>query len=311
MPALPGEWADYAVVTNAMRSLLSRRAWNRRSPRLWCPVVALVLAAGLLLPSGAHQHAVSVKPHPGASLRVVSLNIATTDSATALAEEIRSQGLDDADIYLLQEVVGETDEQSRVAEELLSRSGMQVFYRAAFEISPGRMYGLAIVSRLPLRSPRVISLPRNNLNLRSRVRIAQAATVDTPFGPVSVMNTHLDTRINLPRRLEQVQPIVEHAVSGNLPAIVGGDFNTNPHYWLLHLVPLPFVQRQGEWLREHMAGHGFESAIGGRQATHDFLGMQLDWIFVRKLRAVGTRIVPMRHSDHHAVVTTIAPQAER
>jgi endonuclease/exonuclease/phosphatase family metal-dependent hydrolase len=270
---------------------------------LVCWVVALLFSGGF----GGRLHA-EERGSPGIS--VVSLNVATTDTPADLANEIRSKGLGEADVYLLQEVLGEELGRSSIARELLPGRTMHVFYQGAFELDPGRMYGLAIVSRFPLRDQNVIYLRRNDLNVRSRVRIAIAATIDGPSGPITLINTHLDTRINLRRRLEQLEPVVDYAVSTQFPTILGGDLNTNDHRWLFHLVPIPYAQPQREAIRRYMDGWGFESVIDGRKGTHDVLNMQLDWIFVRGMHAGEVRVQPLKNSDHHAVFADVRVGAE-
>ncbi|MCW5963392.1 MAG: endonuclease/exonuclease/phosphatase family protein [Bryobacterales bacterium] len=247
---------------------------------------------------------------PGSAISVVSLNVATNDSPAGLAEEIGLKGLGEADIYLLQEVLGEDLGISSFAESLFPNRAMHVFYQGAFELKPGRMCGLAIISRFPLHDTKVIHLKKYNLNFRSRVRIAITARIDGPDGTITLINTHLDTRISASQRLEQLQPLVNHAVSTQLPTILGGDLNTNPHRWIFHLVPIPYTQSQGKAIRRYMEGLGFESAIGGRQGTHDFLGMQLDWIFLRGLRVGEVRVEPLKRSDHHAIFATVRVNPE-
>ena len=275
------------TLSNAAKSLL---------PGIWIFVLPLAGAGFELTPPA----------DPAAQgITVVSLNVANAGSAAELADEVRERGLDRADVYLLQEVVGEGSGKSRFAEALLGRRRMHVYYLGSIDLDGGRLGGLAIVSRLPLRDPRSIQLKKNNLNFRSRNRIAIGATVNGPSGPVALLTTHLDTRINAQQRLEQLKPIVDWAAAGGLPTIFGGDLNTNPYRWVFHLMPVPAREMQGETVRKYMGDCGFESAIRGREATHDVLGMQLDWVFLKGLQASSTRVVALRNSDHHAVVTTV------
>jgi endonuclease/exonuclease/phosphatase (EEP) superfamily protein YafD len=48
-------------------------------------------------------------------------------------------------------------------------------------------------------------------------------------------------------------------------------------------------------------------AFRNRRATFDHLGMQLDWIFLRKLGASKADIIPIEFSDHHALVAVLGP----
>jgi endonuclease/exonuclease/phosphatase family metal-dependent hydrolase len=171
------------------------------------------------------------------------------------------------------------------------------------------MYGLAILSRYPLRDMEVVALPHINLNLRSRVRIALAATADTPSGPVRIINTHLDTRIELLPRIKQLEPALERANSQSYPVILGGDFNTNPCRWMWNMLPLPYAQNQANGLESYMRSQGYVSPVPATLATHDLFGMRLDWVFLKGFESAGYRIQPIRYSDHHAVQVNLAPAA--
>ncbi len=269
----------------------------------WRPLALCLLGGALLLVLLSAVPAQEAAPDGG--IRVVSLNIASKRDVRALATELRRRNLHQADIYLLQEVIGESQDRSQAALDILPGRHLHVLYRSAFQRSPGQHYGLAVLSRYPLEHAMVLPLQRHNLNLRSRVRIALTASVLTPSGPLTVVNTHLDTRINWPQRLQQLEPILAHANKASGPVILGGDFNTHPHRWILHLVPIPFVQPQPVRLRQHMASLGYASALYSPTATHDVLGMQLDWIFARGLLPRDSRVQPLRHSDHHAIAATL------
>jgi endonuclease/exonuclease/phosphatase family metal-dependent hydrolase len=242
--------------------------------------------------------------HP---ITVVSINIAAIDHPAALARELRSRALHLAGVYLLQEVASPDRDRSAIATHLLPGRKMHVFFCAAFSTGPGRLSGLAILSRFPLNHTQVIPLKRNNLNFNTRTRIALAAILHAPSGPITVINTHLDTRIGLQERLAQLDPLLTPPTGPVRPTILAGDLNTNPHRWLFHILPLPFTQQQAEGVRRHLARYGFHSVIPGRQPTHDLLRMQLDWIFLKGLHATETRVQPLTHSDHHAILTTIQP----
>jgi endonuclease/exonuclease/phosphatase (EEP) superfamily protein YafD len=54
-----------------------------------------------------------------------------------------------------------------------------------------------------------------------------------------------------------------------------------------------------------MESHGLQSAFRDG-ATHDRLGMRLDWVFVKGLDTASTSIHPIEFSDHHALRVTLA-----
>ena len=239
----------------------------------------------------------------GTAVEVVSLNLAMREDAVEVAAALASIGAADADVLLLQEVVADPDGMG-VATALASSLGLSVRYRPSFALDDGRMVGLATLSRFPIVETRTIRLTRFDLRVRTRDRIALAVTLATPDGPVAAYNVHLDTRLNLGDRLEQISPVIADLTGAAGPAIVAGDFNTNPHRWLFRLIPLPFLGRQGGGVERFMAARGLTSAFDDG-ATHDLLGMRLDWVFLKALTPTTAAIVPTDLSDHHALLVSL------
>jgi endonuclease/exonuclease/phosphatase family metal-dependent hydrolase len=226
----------------------------------------------------------------GHCLSVVTLNMAKETSVPRIVSELdSSSALRSADVMLLQEVY------DRTADELGRRLGMSV--AKSPEAPGGRDIELAILSRFTLRDVQVRRLPQYSLVFHTRSRYALTAVVDTPAGPVRVVDTHLDTRLNAPDRLAQLETALE-AASGR--TIVAGDFNSNPFYWIGHVVPLPSAWPQAASVEARMRRAGFSSAIPRRETTFDYLGMHLDWIWLRGGRSSQWRVVPLKFSDHHA-----------
>jgi len=242
-------------------------------------------------------------------LRMVSLNLAMREDIDTIAAELAERRLvPGADLVLLQEVI-ERDGGGDVASRLAEKTGLHAVFRPAFALDTHRTMGLAILSREPLEEPHVLRLKQFDLSFRSRHRIALGVAIETPAGRIMVYNVHLDTRINIADRVEQLSAVMSDLDASPDPVVVGGDFNTNDNLWLFHTIPIPFSSKQRNGLLRFMKGKGFQSAITGHVATHDALGMQLDWIFVRGLDAGSTAIQPMAISDHHALVTTISRPA--
>jgi endonuclease/exonuclease/phosphatase family metal-dependent hydrolase len=240
-------------------------------------------------------------------LTVVSLNLAMREDVERILSDLQALGsTGGADLVLLQEVV-QPERGTSVARRIGERFGLDSMYREAFTLDDGRSVGLAILSRYPWHDVRVVALKRFDLNFRSRTRIALVAAVDTPTGRVQVCNLHLDSRINLGQRLEQVAGVAREVGAFDGLAVVAGDFNTNNFRWLFHTVPLPFIDHQASGLRRFMEDRGFRSAFNGPGATHDALGMQLDWVFIRGFDAAAASIHPVGVSDHHALVVSLVP----
>ena len=165
--------------------------------------------------------------------------------------------------------------------------------------------GLAILSRYPLRDIQVQPLKHFDLRYRSRTRIALAATTDSPWGAVRIFNAHLDTRLNTQQRLEQLQPVLHATGEVQGPVIVGGDFNSNRFYWVEHVLPLPVWRSQALGVQDYMVRQGFRTAIPAGRTTFDYLGMHLDWIWLRGLESGASQVYPLDFSDHHAVWTRV------
>jgi endonuclease/exonuclease/phosphatase (EEP) superfamily protein YafD len=53
-----------------------------------------------------------------------------------------------------------------------------------------------------------------------------------------------------------------------------------------------------------MTRAGYRSALPSL-TTFDWLGQRLDWIWVRGLKSTGSRVFPLKFSDHHACWTTV------
>jgi endonuclease/exonuclease/phosphatase family metal-dependent hydrolase len=239
----------------------------------------------------------------GQTLTVGSLNIAMVEDAGVIAREIGdAANLRNADVVLFQEVVNQNH--TSVAEAVARQLGRHVVFA-----SPDGLLtkgGLAILSRYPLADQRVHKLKPQNLVFRSRKRIALAATVLTPQGPVRVINVHLDTRINPAERLAQLGPALDDASCFHGPAVIGGDFNTNDMQWVSNVVPIPYKGWQAARVRVLMESRGYRTPFQARQATFHHLGMQLDWIYVAGMDPVGYGIERIGFSDHDAVWTRLA-----
>jgi len=239
----------------------------------------------------------------GGPLTIVSINIAKeTDERVIAAEIERHETLRRADVLALQEVLREGAE-SNVALRLAERLHMAALVAGSGDGSGADgTDAVALLSRYPLADPAVIRLPQNSLGVRSRCRVALAATVEHPASPTRVIGLHLDTRINIESRMAQLEPALADARRFDGPAVFAGDFNTNKFLWLEHLIPVPFVQDQVAPVVERMAELGFRTPFEpGGQATNDFLGLQLDWVFLRGLDAAHWGVEPLDFSDHHAV----------
>lgn len=243
------------------------------------------------------------RPRAPGPVTLASLNMAEeTDYRQVLEEFHRSQTLADADVVLLQEVV-HSDSRDGLLQGLSRELGMQAVFSSATEPRPdGRVDGIALLSRYPIQSAGAFGLTAFNLNVRSRCRHALAATLAAPNGQsMQAFNVHLDTRINAENRIRQLQPVLEAAQGFQGPVVIGGDMNTNPNFWIKHLIPIPWMHDQHGPVDRLFASHGFATPMDGSVATHDMLGLRLDWIYLRGLAGAEWGVEDIDFSDHRAV----------
>ncbi len=239
----------------------------------------------------------------GPGISVLTLNMAKETGLQKILDEFHATpALQNGDILLLQEVKQDDGARQCAAEALAASLGLHVAYSPATTGVTDQ--GLAILSRYPLRDVRVQPLKRFDLRYRSRTRIALAATADSPWGAIRVFNAHLDTRLNIADRVQQLQSVVQAGGEFHGPTIVGGDFNSNWFYWVQHVLPLP-GRSQARGIENYMVSNGFRTALPAGETTFDYLGMHLDWIWVRGLESQSWRVYPLEFSDHHAVWTRV------
>ena len=225
--------------------------------------MSLLLFAAIRRPQPAHAHA---EPATGHGMTVVTLNMAKETNVDKILRELRAiPVLRDADVLLLQEVKQDENQRQCAAEHLAAALGYHVVYSpAATGVTD---LGLAILSRFPLRDKDVRALKRCNLRFRSRSRIALAATAESPWGPVRILNTHLDTRVNTRERLEQLEPVVRVSEEFSGPRIIAGDFNSNRFYWVGNVFPLPALRSQAYGVQDFMVQRGFRTAAPAGEAS--------------------------------------------
>jgi endonuclease/exonuclease/phosphatase (EEP) superfamily protein YafD len=242
--------------------------------------------------------------------RVLSLNLANAKDTERIARELRERTDVLPDILLLQEVAKLRASHTSVAEDLARLIGFHVVF--ATPKPSHTSVGLAILSRWPITDKVVRKVRRFYRVIRVRPRLALAATIAAPDGPIRVWTTHLDTRINIGERLDQLRPLLAELKEFSGPCIFGGDLNTIGLRWLAHTVPFPSGKAHARAVTKLMGQHGFRTPFEEGRPTFDLLGMQLDWIYLRGLRAGATGIEPLRFSDHHAIWTEFSiPKAVR
>jgi endonuclease/exonuclease/phosphatase family metal-dependent hydrolase len=135
-----------------------------------------------------------------------------------------------------------------------------------------------------------------------------AAGIMTPLGRVRLVNVHLDSRIQLQERLEQLAPIIERVQESEELCVVAGDFNTSDLHWFGRWFPLP-SKNQDLAVRRTFERAGLHTPFMDGEPTFDFLGLKLDSVFLRNLECRDSGIEQIGFSDHRALWVTIAKQA--
>jgi endonuclease/exonuclease/phosphatase family metal-dependent hydrolase len=275
--------------------------------------VALLFAVRISTPAAAtkcsepaiHSGSVSTeKQLSSTGLQVVSLNMAREERLDRILRDLtEAQDLAGADVWLLQEAV-ERPASTRTIADLANSLNLNYVFAPVDVFDGGNLLsGLAILSRYPIREPRIIPLRRHNLKFNTRCRIALEAQISGPFGPVRFYNVHLDTRITGRQRIDQITPVLEQASSLNGPGVVAGDFNTADVRWLWNILPIPFAENHRDRIRHAFRDRGFDSPLDGNRPTIDVLNLplRLDWIFPRGLNPVSAGVTTIKFSDHNAV----------
>lgn len=174
-----------------------------------------------------------------APLRVVSYNIhAGTDVARVPSVPRIGALLDSlhADLVLLQEVDRGTARSGGVDQlaELERMTGLHGAFAASLESFQGGQYGIAILSRLPIRSARTIPLrvdsPPERADGSHEPRVALHAVLAGPAGEVHVLATHLDasgTEVYRRQELVGLMAVAAREVPAGAPLLLGGDLNSS------------------------------------------------------------------------------------
>lgn len=169
---------------------------------------------------------------PGPTLRVMSYNVhhcspPSRPGVIDLAAIVRTIEAQKPDVVMLQEIdvhTGRSGPASHQARELASQLQMHAYFGRAIP-HDGGAYGVALLSRYPLRDTLVHRLPTQE-GTNGEPRILAVATITLPSGQqVRLGCTHLDAQRAEVNRQLQATEIVRLAAQETLPFIVGGDFN--------------------------------------------------------------------------------------
>ena len=213
-----------------------------------------------------------------------------------------------ADVLLLQEVARTKKFWSD--QWLAQRLGMAYVYSRANGHLAGIGFeeGLAVFSRYPLNQPLLHQLsPVEN---RFSRRLALGAQIESPCGDLQVFSVHLG--LTGKQNSEQAAKLSDWVgdVSGEMPALVGGDFNAGEGSQQIKKL-------QRNWLDTFRHLNPFADGV-----THElrwpwgrpFRRERLDYIFLKAkmshwniLEACHLETPGLQYSDHRAVLLRLAP----
>ncbi len=199
----------------------------------------------------------------------------------------------------------------------------------------GGLHGNAILSRYPLMAPTVIPLddgglwytgaPKKDGQRRVGGRMAIAAQIARPGGPLTVVSVHYESESDAAGRLAQTGTMLA-ALSGAFgdgPMVIGGDLNTGAlkgqtGFDVLH-DPARFEPCFAAFSQ---AGFAWQTANTGDPTTRAAPGkpvryplVRLDWLFARGVssRAPATWAAVSERgaylSDHELITVRIAAQS--
>jgi endonuclease/exonuclease/phosphatase family metal-dependent hydrolase len=281
--------------------ILSRIARRRRDA-----VIRLGLAS-LLSTACARSHPAGLSA-AAPTFKVLVYNVhagkdaAGRDNLQRVADVVHES---DADVVLLQEVDKGTRRSGGIDQpsEYARRTG----YHAAFGRSldyDGGEYGIAVLSRWPIRRDSAIHLPVDPPQERSggshEPRIAMATTIAAPFGDLAIFNTHIDASGDDRWRLQEIRTIEQLAQSavrgGATRVLFGGDFNSTPE---------SAVQTQ---LRASGFRDSWQTCGSGDGFSYpaDTTRKRIDYLFViTGIECTTARVLNTQASDHRPVLFTL------
>lgn len=243
----------------------------------------------------------SHKAIPPSGLRVVSFNVHYAKNPQQVALAIQNNhNLTHADVILLQEVEYHLREGLGRADQIANTLGFECVYAPASIRGARATHGLAVLTKLPVLAVEIVQLPFFRLAFRSRRRIALRVELQTPQGPLQLYNVHLDTRINIKHRLEQLMAVVENFKTQELlPTVIAGDLNTIQAQFLIRTVPIFFADQRKKvvkFLKEHKF---VTRRIRGYTMKQGIVRFNLDGVYVNGLRIINSGVErEIKVSDH-------------
>jgi endonuclease/exonuclease/phosphatase (EEP) superfamily protein YafD len=277
-------WAVIGILSLAIAWRFIQRwgRWLLLLLMLW--VVTTVAFADNLWPvvRGVLHDSPLKRPPPAGTIRIASLNCASSASAAAEVMAFRP------DIVLLQE----SPPSNKVAQFAREWFGDAALFVAGLDCAIISRYPLKpIDERPPVHYTRALVAVSDN-----REFLVTSLRLTPPLGAMDLWNPATWRAYREDRRLrrQQLRSVLDaHPARPDLPAIIGGDFNApagDGIYRLLH-----------EYRDSHrVAGQGW-----GGTALNTMPFFRPDQIWLHGLTPIASRAVRTVHSDHRMVVTDV------
>lgn len=193
-----------------------------------------------------------------------------------------------------------------------------------FWLDPSLAFGNLVASRWPLAQTKVVALPQRE---RIAGRVAVVTNVESPFGPIPFVSTHLtyppyDGWVREQQAKAIVDLVRSRHVRGGFPAIVCGDFNARPESAEVRFMKgMQSIEGSSTYFVD-----AFEAAGAGEGTTMSRdnpyadppLELRIDYIFIGRHRPGGAgrveecRVVANESvdgvypSDHYGVFATFS-----
>lgn len=261
----------------------------------------------LVLLGGAGCAAPRMPAPEAAALRVLVYNVhagrdaSGADNLPRVAALVRQSG---ADLVLLQEVDRGTERSGRVDQVavLASLTGLHAAFGSTLRYQGGE-YGIALLSRWPIRSDTLIRLPVDPAQQRAggsyEPRGALHARIAAPTGVLHVLNTHLDPSAEDSNRRQEAAALLAAANrlrAGGEPVLIGGDFNATPESAVIALM------RTAGWAD---AWSGCGAGEGWTYPAESPL-KRIDYLFLSPSLTCSAATVPNTDaSDHRPVLVSL------
>ena len=284
--------------------IFGRIPWHKRAAV--CVRFGLFVSVVVLAACGRSRTTTS--PSATSTFKVLVYNVHAgkdaggKDNLQRVADVVREVN---ADVVLFQEVDKGTRRSGGIDQpaEYAKRTGYHVAFGRSLNYDGGE-YGIAVLSRWPIRRDSAIHLPVEPPQERSggsyEPRIAMSTLVSAPFGDLAVLNTHIDASGDDRWRLQEIRTIIQLAQSavrsGATRVLFGGDFNSTPESAVQ-------VQLRANGFRDSWqtcgTGDGFSYPADSSRKRIDYL------FIIAGVECTEARVINTEASDHRPVLFTL------